>query len=401
MRCPDEDRVRLASFLLKGNAYHWWKTVRRGYVDPTTITWAEFQHIFYEQFYPHSYRNAKKVEFLQLKQGSMSMLEYEHKFNELSGFAPELIPNEEEKCRRFEEGLWLDIQAVVIVTTYPTMRALVQAADRVSKKLSAGSARRLRLGILHGRLAQPVTTVDRLDTLEVIAHILYRAVVQVRGVVLVVSIVVRFGTLKVSALFSLSVILQGRKLWPSKGKVVEVIVKVRVVPLLRLQVLHPIVGFSLPSVVEVVDTRGDKVFRDSYVQVGDAVLEANLIPLDLVDLDVILGMEWLEKHHASVDCFRNEVILRSPGQLEVTFRGERRVLPSFLISVITVRWLLKKRCVGYLAHIIDTREVTVNLEDVPVVREFLDVFPDDHPVLTPHGETELIIELLPRTNPIY
>ncbi|CAL8991574.1 unnamed protein product, partial [Prunus brigantina] len=102
----DGDRVRLAIFLLKGNTYHWWKTVRRGYASHAAITWEEFQRIFYEQFYP------------------MSVLEYTHKFNELSKFALELISTEEEKCRRFEEGLWLNIQAVVIANTYPTMRAL-------------------------------------------------------------------------------------------------------------------------------------------------------------------------------------------------------------------------------------------------------------------------------------
>ncbi|CAL8152230.1 unnamed protein product [Prunus armeniaca] len=37
----------------------------------------------------------RKTEFLNLKQGSMSVLEYEHKFNDLSRFAPKLIPNEE------------------------------------------------------------------------------------------------------------------------------------------------------------------------------------------------------------------------------------------------------------------------------------------------------------------
>lgn len=94
MRCPDEDRVQLASFLLKRNAYHWWKTIRRGYADPTAITWAEFQRIFYEQFYLHSYRNVKKAEFLHLKQGLLFVLEYEHKFNKLAKFAPELITNE-------------------------------------------------------------------------------------------------------------------------------------------------------------------------------------------------------------------------------------------------------------------------------------------------------------------
>lgn len=77
-----------------------------------------------------------------MKHGSISVREYKHKFNKLFKFAPKLIPNEEEKCRCFKEGLWLDIQVVVTASTNPTMKALAQAADRVSKKLNAGSARR-------------------------------------------------------------------------------------------------------------------------------------------------------------------------------------------------------------------------------------------------------------------
>ncbi|CAL9015249.1 unnamed protein product [Prunus brigantina] len=146
LQCPDGDKVRLAAFLLKGNAYHWWKTIRRGYANLAAITWEEFQRAFFDQFYPHTYKNAKKSEFLHLRQGSMSVFEYEHKFNELSRFVPELVTTEEDKCTRFEEGLWLDIQAVVTATTYPTMRAMAQAADRVAKKysLGAGIGRRRR-----------------------------------------------------------------------------------------------------------------------------------------------------------------------------------------------------------------------------------------------------------------
>ncbi|CAL9019994.1 unnamed protein product, partial [Prunus brigantina] len=84
------------------------------------------------------------------------------------------------------------------------------------------------------------------------------------------------------------------------------------------------------------------VYRDSMVLVGDVFLEADLIPLEMVDLDVILGMDWLAKHHASVDCFRKEVVIRSPGRPEVTFCGERRVLPSCLISAMTSNTLAQK-----------------------------------------------------------
>ncbi|CAL8169358.1 unnamed protein product [Prunus armeniaca] len=52
LQCPDGDRVHLATLLLKGNAYHWWKTVRRGYANPAALTWEEFQRAFFDQFYP-------------------------------------------------------------------------------------------------------------------------------------------------------------------------------------------------------------------------------------------------------------------------------------------------------------------------------------------------------------
>lgn len=74
----------------------------------------------------------------------MSVLEYEHTFNELSRFSPELIPSEKEKCRHCEESLWLDIQVVVTANTYPTMRALAQAANRVAKKNSMVAGRHCR-----------------------------------------------------------------------------------------------------------------------------------------------------------------------------------------------------------------------------------------------------------------
>ncbi|KAI5350323.1 hypothetical protein L3X38_003214 [Prunus dulcis] len=144
-----------------------------------------------------------------------------------------------------------------------------------------------------------------------------------------------------------------------------------------------------------------QVFRNCFVQVDDAWLEANLIPLDLVDLDIILGMDWLEKHHASMDCFRKEVTLRSPGQPKFTFCGERTALPTFLISAITAKRILKKGCEGYLVHIIDSREITLYLEDILVVCDFPDVFPDDLPGLPPERKIEFTIELLPGTNPIY
>ena len=71
-----------------------------------------------------------------------------------------------------------------------------------------------------------------------------------------------------------------------------------------------------------------------------------------------------------------------------------------MISTISARCLLQKGCKGYLAHVVDTRSSEVRLEDVPVVRDFLDVFPDDLPGLPPEREIDFPIDLVPGTAPI-
>ncbi|CAL8093843.1 unnamed protein product [Prunus armeniaca] len=56
-------------------------------------------------------------------------------------------------------------------------------------------------------------------------------------------------------------------------------------------------------------------------------------------------MDWLVKHHGSVDCFQNEVIFCNPGRPKVTFYEELKVLPSCLISAMMARRLSVKRVV--------------------------------------------------------
>ena len=121
---------------------------------------------------------------------------------------------------------------------------------------------------------------------------------------------------------------------------------------------------------------------------------------DFKGLDVILGMDWLASNYASMDCFRKEVIFRRPGLPVVVFYGERRRTPSGLISAIYARCLLRKGCSGFLAHIVDTRSDEARLEDVPVVRDFLDVFLDDLRGPPLEREVDFPIDLVPGTAPI-
>ena len=120
-------------------------------------------------------------------------------------------------------------------------------------------------------------------------------------------------------------------------------------------------------------------------------MKADLIPLDIRDFDVILGMDWLANYRATVDCFRKEVTFRRPSEPDIILCGERRILPSCVISAVSARKLLRKGYPAYLAYVIDTQAVNVKLEDIPVVNEFSYVFPED---LTGYHQIEKLSSLL-------
>ena len=79
----DATRIRLATFWLEGESQIWWDWVRVSR-DPETMTWGEFRELFMGKFFLASSRHAKAWEFLELKQGNMSVLEYVAKFTELA-----------------------------------------------------------------------------------------------------------------------------------------------------------------------------------------------------------------------------------------------------------------------------------------------------------------------------
>lgn len=61
---------------------------------------------------------------------------------------------------------------------------------------------------------------------------------------------------------------------------------------------------------------------------------------------------------------------------------------------------MKKGGVSYLAYIIDDKKDEVKLQDLPIVWDFDDVFPDDLPRLPPDRDIEFAINLVPGSKPI-
>ena len=79
----------------------------------------------------------------------------------------------------------------------------------------------------------------------------------------------------------------------------------------------------------------NRVVRDSRVLIKGQEFSADLVALDMRDFDLVLGMDWLSHHRATLDCYKKEVKLNRPGKMEVKFRGLRRELSSCMISAMT------------------------------------------------------------------
>ena len=50
--------------------------------------------------------------------------------------------------------------------------------------------------------------------------------------------------------------------------------------------------------------------KDCQLCVSNHTMDVTLIVLDMTNFDIILGMEWLAKNHAFIDCLNKEVVLR-------------------------------------------------------------------------------------------
>ena len=123
----------MATFQFKGLAKLWWKSQKntRGGVE---MGLKAFEELFLGQYFPLIERRKKKQEFMELKQLTTSVIEYEVKFTALSRFAPSSVAFEAEKCEYFQAGLRTAIQDGLSHKAYINYAKLVVATQNVENQ---------------------------------------------------------------------------------------------------------------------------------------------------------------------------------------------------------------------------------------------------------------------------
>ena len=78
------------------------------------MNWAEVHELFMSKYFLKTVRHAKAREFLELKQGSMTVMEYMAKFTKLAHFADDYVATDMAKVRKFEDGLKFSIRGKIV-----------------------------------------------------------------------------------------------------------------------------------------------------------------------------------------------------------------------------------------------------------------------------------------------
>nr|ABA97807.1 retrotransposon protein, putative, Ty3-gypsy subclass [Oryza sativa Japonica Group] len=413
LQCTDQEKVSFASHQLHGPASEWWDHFRLNRTIAEPITWLEFTAAFRKTHIASGVVSLKKKEFRSLTQGSRSVTEYLHEFNRLARYAPEdkLVDKairQEDKYNRMEQKkrriaqfktqqgnnqrprLTLGPQSMPQGGSSSVVRPQRQFFNNNAGNNIRNQAPRPVAASTQQQPAKkeqgskPVVCFNCGDPghyadkcpkprrVKVVpaqsnstapapkARVNHVAAAEAQGAPDVILGTFLVNLVPATVLFDsgathsfLSMSFAG-----NHGMEVE-------------DLRRPLM-VSTPSNQALSLQRSPSV----RIEIKGVPFLANLILLESKDLDVILGMDWLARHKGVIDCANRKVTLTS---------NDGRVVTVHALSSEFLRSRLNQ----------------ITLEEIPIVREYPDVFPDDLPGMPPKRDIEFRIDLVPGTTPIH
>ncbi|MQM19620.1 hypothetical protein Taro_052627 [Colocasia esculenta] len=115
----------------------WWSSLictrfKGGAIE---VFWDEFVRLFRAKFFPEHVQDKMEQEFLSLTQGSMTILEYEARFSELSKCAPHIVADEHRKEKKFVMGLRPSLRTRLVAFNHRTLDEALSMACRLDGEI--------------------------------------------------------------------------------------------------------------------------------------------------------------------------------------------------------------------------------------------------------------------------
>ncbi|GAU51879.1 hypothetical protein TSUD_416640 [Trifolium subterraneum] len=422
MGCTELEKVTFATSFLRGAACNWWEGVR-AYMTASqmVMTWANFRRLFIDHYIPESYRMSMERELIELKQGDSDD-----------------APTEAWKIKKYRFGLRADIAHDVSMRQVASLGELIQKSYHAESGLEAmrkerfevnqkrrdsgkykeqlkprGSPQKGKQNVpqrshpvcpecgmfhhgecvkgkgvcfhckqpghyknecpkLHGSGGSSGTTKSK-------GRVYSLAGEQVRGNNALIVNICHLGQSEVVVLFDCGA--------TNSFISVECVMRLG----LSSTSLIPPMTVAVATSGKVVSKR---VCQNCPVSVAGKIYHVDLICLPLKDMDIVLGMDWLSANTVYIGCAEKNLYV------PIDLNTESRALTALLQNTHQLIQYLgaENKCFSIMFTI--SSESSLSPSDIPIVREYLDVFPKEINSLPPEREIEFSIYLVPGSQPI-
>eukprot|EP00253_Pinus_taeda_P010510 PITA_10510 len=384
----------VGSLPITGKATLWWeeiKTMRK--IDEQQVMWQEFQKHFKDKYITKCYYDEKAKEFHELRLGALTMDEYVKQFISLLRYVP-YMQEEKDKIQQFIRSL-PNFMKEKLEFDYPRMMddagisktATHQPPKQPLQCWGCGESHYYKNFLRKARTEQ-FLNMQEASIVGDIARSMPR----------------------------INVALDNHQaeyqptMTECEGMIVDQPVSILFDPSASL-------SYISPKPVEKCQLQSNKFNKSWLVQLATRTkrkvsaktknyhitvlgkpihVDLNILPLGLYD--VLIGMDWLEGCPSLVDCKEKSVSY-------LTDSGKRKEIQEINKSIklhpIIANHL--RRCIrkGYQIYVFqvgynnDINNMT-SLENIPIIQDFVDVFPESIPRLPPRHDIDFTIELVPR-----
>ncbi|XP_075494781.1 uncharacterized protein LOC142532351 [Primulina tabacum] len=394
----DKDRVSCAVFLLTKTARIWWEATKVA-INVQTLKWNEFKDLFYDKYFPSVVKARKVKEFLELKQGTMSMNDYILKFEEGCLFVPFIASNDKDRAEHFMRGLRAEIRRDVRMSKANSYKEIVEKAlmaeydekeiDKERQFMRQQFVQKGQVSVQGGKRGHkgkgkeeyrgkaPAMPSESDKPLCPKCHKPHKGECLVGS-----NKCYRCGGVGHIAINCTQSLGKGRV----QGRIFS-LTKEGVNP--DSSIISGTIFISGKVATTLIDTGATHSFMSE-----EFMNSLGLVPIgEIVHFSIVLPSG--DYIHSS-NCVAKTVRFPSKhGDSRVFTRSGTSLGLSF-ISCLQMQRMLVKGCHGFLASVVDiTREGSGNVSDIDIVRDYLDVFADDVPGLPSDREVEFVIDIVP------
>ncbi|GJR98192.1 putative reverse transcriptase domain-containing protein [Tanacetum coccineum] len=399
--CTIACQVKFVACTLQGNALTWWNSYVRAvrYDIAYAMPWKTLKKMMTDKYCPRSEIKKLETEMWNLKVKGTDVMSYNQHFQELALMCDRMFPKESDVVEKYVGGLPDMIHGSVKASKPKTMQEAIEfAIELMDKKILTITERQAENKRKFEDTSRNNQNQQQLFKRNNVARAYTAGPAYVVGTAgtnpnsNVVTGTFLLNNRYASILFDTGA--DGSFIYTAFSSLIDII---------PTTLDH---GYD----VELADGRiiwVNTLIRGCTLNFLNHPFNIDLMPIEMGSFDVIIGMDWLSKYHAVIFC--DEKLIRVPfGNEILTFHDDRsnngHESRLNIISCTKTQKYLLMGCPIFLAHVTtkkaEDKSKEKRLEDVPIVQDFPEVFPEDLSGIPPTRQVEFQIDLMPGAAPV-